>query len=35
MRTMLGNEAIYALVLGGASMIIAGILVLWVKDIDA
>lgn len=35
MRTFLGNEAIYALVLGGVSMIVGGILVLWVKDIDA
>jgi len=35
MRTFLGNEAIYALVLGGVSMIIGGILVLWVKDVDA
>ena len=35
MRTFLGNEAIYALVLGGVSMIVGGILVLWVKDVDA
>ena len=35
MKALLGNEAIYALVLGGASMILGGILVLWVKDVDA
>lgn len=35
MRTFLGNEAIYALALGGASMIVGGILVLCVKDVDA
>ena len=35
MRTLLGNEAIYALVLGGVSMIIGGFLVLLVKDVDA
>jgi hypothetical protein len=35
MRTFLGNEAIYALVLGGVSMIIGGILVPCVKDVDA
>ncbi len=35
MRTFLGNEAIYALALGGVSMIFGGIMVLWVKDVDA
>ncbi|MCU7495796.1 MAG: SLC45 family MFS transporter [Ignavibacteria bacterium] len=34
MKTFLQNEAIYALLLGGASMILAGILVLFVKDVD-
>ncbi|HTY11123.1 MAG TPA: MFS transporter [Bacteroidota bacterium] len=35
MRTFLGGEAVYALVLGGASMIVGGALVLLVKDVDA
>ena len=35
MKHLLGNEAIYALVLGGASMMLAGILVTLVKDVDA
>lgn len=35
MRHFLGNEAIYALVLGGVSMILGGILVAWVQDVDA
>jgi len=34
MRTFLHNEAINALLLGGASMIIAGVLVLIVDDVD-
>lgn len=34
MKTFLQNEAIYALLLGGASMILAGIMVLFVKDVD-
>lgn len=34
MRTVLNNEAIYALVLGGGSLILAGILVLFVEDKD-
>jgi len=33
-KNIFGNEAIYALLLGGASMIIAGLLVLFVDDID-
>jgi maltose/moltooligosaccharide transporter len=33
-RTLAGGEAIYALVLGGASMVIASVLVLFVKDAD-
>lgn len=33
-RNLFGNEAIYALLLGGVSMIIAGLLVLIVDDID-
>jgi maltose/moltooligosaccharide transporter len=34
MKTFLQNEAIYALLLGGASMILAGIMVMFVKDVD-
>ncbi|MGE5400784.1 MAG: MFS transporter [Ignavibacteriales bacterium] len=34
MRSFLHNEAIYALLLGGLSMILAGIFVLFVKDLD-
>jgi maltose/moltooligosaccharide transporter len=33
-KSLFGNEAIYALLLGGASMIIAGLLVLFVDDVD-
>jgi len=33
-RNIVGGEAIYALVLGGASMIIAGIMVMFVEDVD-
>jgi maltose/moltooligosaccharide transporter len=33
-RTVFGNEAIYTLILGGVSMIIAGLLVLKVDDVD-
>ncbi|MCH7724375.1 MAG: MFS transporter [Bacteroidetes bacterium] len=33
-RTVFGNEAIYTLVLGGAAMIIAGLLVMKVDDVD-
>lgn len=33
-KNYFGNEAIYALVLGGISMVLAGILVLFVKDDD-
>jgi maltose/moltooligosaccharide transporter len=33
-RNLFGNEAIYALLLGGLSMIIAGIFVMFVKDED-
>lgn len=33
-RVPFGGEAIYALLLGGASMIIAGIMVMFVKDVD-
>lgn len=32
--TFFNNEAIYALLLGGASMVLAGILVMFVKDVD-
>lgn len=35
MHTFLHNEAINALLLGGGSMILAGILALWVNDVDA
>jgi maltose/moltooligosaccharide transporter len=35
MRTFLHNEAINALLLGGASMIVAGLLTLMVDDVDA
>jgi maltose/moltooligosaccharide transporter len=34
-RNIFGGEAIYALVLGGASMIIAGLMVMIVDDVDA
>lgn len=34
-RNFAGGEAIYALVLGGASMVIAGIMVIFVDDVDA
>lgn len=34
MRTFLNNEAIYALLLGGASMVLAGLLTLFVTDVD-
>jgi maltose/moltooligosaccharide transporter len=34
-RNIVGGEAIYALVLGGASMIIAGLMVMFVDDVDA
>lgn len=33
-RNLFGNEAIYALLLGGISMIIAGIFVMFVNDVD-
>jgi maltose/moltooligosaccharide transporter len=33
-RTVAGGEAIYALILGGISMMIASVLVLFVKDAD-
>jgi maltose/moltooligosaccharide transporter len=33
-RTVFGNEAIYTLILGGAAMIIAGLLVMKVDDVD-
>jgi maltose/moltooligosaccharide transporter len=33
-KTIAGGEAIYALVLGGASMFIAAVLVLFVRDVD-
>ena len=33
-RTLFNNEAIYTLILGGAAMIIAGLLVLRVEDLD-
>jgi maltose/moltooligosaccharide transporter len=33
-RNIFGGEAIYALVLGGASMIVAGIMVMFVDDVD-
>ena len=33
-KNLFGNEAVYALLLGGASMIIAGILVIFVDDND-
>jgi maltose/moltooligosaccharide transporter len=34
MKSFLHNEAVYALLLGGASMILAGLLVFWVQDKD-
>ena len=34
-RNIFSGEAIYALVLGGASMIVAGIMVMFVDDVDA
>ena len=33
-RNLFGGEAIYALLSGGASMIIAGIMVMFVEDVD-
>lgn len=33
-RNLFGNEAIYALLLGGLSMIVAGIFVMFVNDVD-
>ena len=33
-KNLFGNDAIYALLLGGASMIIAGVLVMFVDDVD-
>jgi maltose/moltooligosaccharide transporter len=33
-RTVFGNEAIYTLILGGAAMIVAGLLVMKVDDVD-
>ena len=33
-KTIFANDAIYSLLLGGASMILAGVLVLFVKDVD-
>jgi len=33
-RNIVGGEAIYALVLGGASMVVAGLMVLFVDDVD-
>ncbi len=33
-KNLFGDEAIYALLLGGASMILAGILVMFVSDVD-
>jgi maltose/moltooligosaccharide transporter len=33
-KNLFGDDAIYALLLGGFSMILAGILVMFVKDID-
>jgi maltose/moltooligosaccharide transporter len=33
-RNIFGGEAIYALVLGGASMVVAGIMVMFVDDVD-
>jgi maltose/moltooligosaccharide transporter len=33
-RTLFNNEAIYTLILGGAAMIVAGLLVLKVDDVD-
>ncbi len=33
-NTVFGGEAIYALVLGGCSLILAGMLTLLVKDVD-
>jgi len=33
-KNLFGNEAIYALLLGGVSMIIAGVLVMFVDDVD-
>ena len=34
-RNLFAHEAIYALVLGGTSMIVAGIMVMFVDDVDA
>ena len=33
-RNLFGGEAIYALIAGGVSMIIAAVLVTWVDDVD-
>jgi maltose/moltooligosaccharide transporter len=33
-RNIFGGEAIYALVLGGASMVVAGIMVMFVDDVE-
>ena len=33
-KHLFGGDAIYALILGGASMILAGILVMFVNDVD-
>ena len=33
-KNIVGGEAIYALLLGGASMIIAGLMVYFVEDVD-
>ncbi len=33
-KTMAGGESVYALILGGISMVIAAVLVLFVKDVD-
>ncbi len=33
-KTVAGGEAVYALVLGGISMMLAGVLTLWVNDVD-
>ena len=34
-KSMFGGEAIYALIIGGVAMILAGIFTFWVKDVDA
>ncbi len=33
-KTVFADDAIYSILLGGASMILAGILVIFVKDVD-